>query len=210
MKTKYEDTESLPVFEIICNEDDSTGIRLLSIVDSPAIEMKGMFFSEAEIKEMSFTAQQDKQMIVGPAMIPNKKILRKDDDGSAYFVVFSADTIRMMVEKFNKANDNRRLNVDHSNTMVDGYIMQNWIVEDSYYDKSKHYGYSLPVGSWFVEVKIEDEEFWNSEVKDLGKFGFSVEGMMSQIPMEMSIDSIIDSLTEEELQDIMKIVNRKL
>lgn len=206
MKTKYEDTEALPVFEIICNEDDTTGIRLLSLVDMPAIETKGLFFSEQERREVQFTAQQDKQVIVGPAMIPNKKILRKDDDGSAYYVVFSPETIRMMVEKFNKQNDNRRLNVDHSSTMVDGYITQNWIVEDPYYDKSRHYGYSLPVGSWFVEVKIEDQEFWNSEVKDLGKYGFSVEGLMSEIPMQMSIDKIIDELNEDELMDIIKFI----
>ena len=140
-------------------------------------------------------------------MIPNRKILRKDNNGNPYYVLFTADTIRMMVEKFNSQNDNRRLNVDHSSTMVNGYIMQNWIVEDSYYDKSKHYGYSLPVGSWFVEVKIEDTNFWNNEVKELGKYGFSIEGLMGEIPMENSIinmESIIDALTEDELNALLK------
>lgn len=199
--------ENLPVFEIVCNADDTTGIRLLSLVSKPAIEMKGQFFSEAELKQIEFTAQEDKQMIVGPAMIPNRKILRKDNNGNPYYVLFTADTIRMMVEKFNSQNDNRRLNVDHSSTMVNGYIMQNWIVEDSYYDKSKHYGYSLPVGSWFVEVKIEDTNFWNNEVKELGKYGFSIEGLMGEIPMENSIinmESIIDALTEDELNALLK------
>jgi hypothetical protein len=52
-------------------------------------------------------------------------------------------------------------------------------------------------------VKIEDPEFWNQEVIDAGKFGFSVEGIMFQEIVKMnSIDIIIDSLTDQELLDL--------
>ena len=106
-----------------------------------------------------------------------------------------------MVDKFLKDNNNRALNIDHSNKMVPGFIQGAWIVEDPTYDKSRFYGFNLPVGSFFIEVKIEDKEFWLSEVKDEGRYGFSVEGLMSQKLMQMEsvivdapkyIDELID------------------
>lgn len=201
MKKIHKESE-YPVYEIYISDDDSTGIRFVSLVDDPAIQLKGMAFSD--IKSYDFKAQKDKQVIVGPAMIPNKKILRKDEDGNKYYVVFTKDTILQMVSKFNSAGTNRRINIDHSSEMVDGYIMENWIVEDEYYDKSRKYGFEVPVGTWMVSVKIENEKFWNEQVKEGGKYGFSIEGIMGQKPMsysmkEFDFNDLIDSLSDKEI-----------
>jgi len=205
MKKKYNDAE-YPLFEIVVDDSENTGIRLLSIVDQPAIEMKGIAFSaEGATKGYEFQAQADKQIIVGPAMIPNMKILRKDDDGNKYYMIFKQDTIEKMVQKFNSSGNNRRINVDHSTKMVDAYIMENWLVADSYYDKSRMYGFDVPVGTWMVSVKIEDQDFWKNEVKDLGKFGFSVEGIMGKRPMKYSsVDELVDSLSDEDVITLME------
>ena len=152
-----------------------------------------------------FKSVKDQMKIVGPAMVPNKKIYRRDGDYE-YFVTFSQDTIKKLVEKFNKQNNNRSINVDHSNQMVNGYIEQNWIIEDPIYDKSKLYGYNLPKGSWFIEVKIEDKEFWMQEVKEGGKYSFSVEGMLSMKPQYMSAQNIIDDLSDDEVLSLAKEV----
>lgn len=213
MKKIYKDSE-LPVYEIYIDDEDSTGIRFVSLVDDPAIQLKGMFFSG--IKSYDFKAQKDKQIIVGPAMIPNKKILRKDEDGNKYYVVFTKDTILQMVSKFNSSGTNRRINIDHSKKMVNAYIMENWIVEDEYYDKSRKYGFEVPVGTWMVSIKVEDEKFWNDEVKEGGKYGFSIEGIMGQKPMsysmkEFDFNDLIDSLTDKEvLQMINDIEDEKI
>jgi hypothetical protein len=202
-KKKYKDAD-YPLFEIVVDDTNDTGIRLLSIVSDPAIEMLGVAFSEVGTsKSYEFKAQKDKQIIVGPALIPNKKIYREDLDGNPYYCLFTAETIMKLVQKFNSSGSNRRINVDHSNQMVDAYIMENWIVEDSYYDKSVKYGFDCPIGTWMVSIKIEDEKFWNTEVKELGKFGFSIEGIMGEKPMEYSktysINDYIDDLSEQEL-----------
>jgi len=213
MKKKFTDAE-YPMFEIVVDDSDTTGIRLLSIVDQPAIEMKGVAFSaEGATKGYEFQAQADKQIIVGPAMIPNMKILRKDSEGNKYFVVFKPDTIEKMVQKFNASGNNRRINVDHSTKMVQAYIMENWIVADTYYDKSRMYNFDVPIGTWMVSVKIEDQDFWKNEVKDLGKFGFSIEGVMAEKPMQYSTDvesathysveEMIDLLTDDELLELV-------
>ena len=207
MKKKFKDAE-YPLFEIVVDDTDNTGIRLLSIVEDPAIEMKGVAFdSNGSVKSYEFKAQEEKQIIVGPAMIPNKKILRKDEDNNPYYTMFSPDTIIKLVQKFNSSGSNRRINVDHSKQMVDAYMMENWIVEDEFYDKSRKYGFEVPVGTWMVSIKIEDKNFWKNEVKDLGKFGFSIEGIMGEKAMSynkvLTINDHIDNLTDDEIKDLM-------
>jgi hypothetical protein len=58
------------------------------------------------------------------------------------------------------------------------------------------YGFDLPVGTWFIEVKITDEEFWNKEVKENGKYGFSIEGLMG-----LSLSEILKKQTLESYND---------
>ena len=183
-KKKNQDLDTLPVFQITFEDDGEQGINLLSLVADPAIEIKGQYFNKAN--KFEFKAVEDKQIVVGPAMVPDMKILRIDGDYE-YYVFFSADTIMQMVDKFNKENNNKSINVDHSNRMVDAYIKANWIIEDPNMDKSKLYGYeNLPKNTWFVEVKIDDKDFWETEVKELGKYSFSIEGMMGTAPYQLA------------------------
>ena len=97
MKKKYNDAE-LPIYEIVVDDTDQTGIRLISIVDNPAIERKGVAFNEnGPVKEYKFKAQEDKQIIVGPAMIPNMKIKRKDEDGNYYYNIFKIEQLLLLI-----------------------------------------------------------------------------------------------------------------
>ena len=212
-KMLYED---LPVYEIVVNDDDNTGIRYISIVENPAIEISGYAFSAdttEEEKQMAFSVNTDEQVIAGPAMIPGKKIYR-NDNGMEYYVVFTPDTIKHIVQKFVRDNNNKSINVEHSNTMVQAYIQEHWMVADPVYDKSKAYGFDLPVGTWFVCVKIEDESFWNNEVKQLNKMGFSIEGILGQKLMYMAsqeeqftMDQVLETLTEEEIEYIFGVLD---
>ena len=204
-KLKKLDKDKLPVYEIVIDDNDNTGISLISLVDEPEIVMNGMLFSE-EKTMMSFKeVDEDKQEIVGPALIPNMKIYREDEKYGQYYVVFSKETIEKMVEKFNKYGSNRRINIDHSNQMVDGFIMEDWIVEDPVYDKSRKYGFEVPVGTYMIKVKIEDKDFWMSEVKENGKFGFSIEGLLGQQLVSLSKQEYEVSIDDLTLEDLLQI-----
>lgn len=174
--------EQYPLFEFIVDEENEESLSLISLVVDPAIEVKGFCFSDVEPeKEIQLFANAEKRIIAGPALIPNKKIKRKDENGNMYMGFFSKETIEKMVEIFNRNIKNKPsgvINDEHSNRMVDADIVGSWIIADSYYDKSKTYGFDLPVGSFFIEVKCNDKKFWNEQVKDGGKFGFSIEGLM--------------------------------
>lgn len=203
MKKIYSDAE-LPVFELLVDDTDETGMRLISLVDKPAIGVEGMAFSELNVEEYMFKNIEDKQIIVGPLLIPDIKIKRKDNDGNLYFGVMSRDTIMKMVEKFLKLNDNKLINIDHTSTICkSAYIQQNWFIEDSIYDKSRLYGYKLPVGTYFLVVKIDDKVEWDEYVKAGGLYSFSMEGFLGRY-MKFSYNDMIDGLSDEELEDIFR------
>ena len=186
VKSIYEE-EQFPTFEFVIDEQNINSLSRVSLVADPAIEVRGMFF-QAE-KEFQMFSNDEKQIVAGPAMIPNKKILRKDDAGNIYQGYFTKQTIKKMVEIFNKNIKNKPsgvINDEHTNRMVDAYVMGSWIVEDSFYDKSRYYGFDLPVGTWFLEVKVEDRDFWENSVKGENKYSFSIEGLMGIKPTEFA------------------------
>jgi hypothetical protein len=148
--------------------------------------------NEFDRQRKSFDLQfnEEKQIIAGPAIIPDFKIYRYDKDLGEYYVVFTKEVIEKMVEKFNQLSKQTPINLDHSETIAPAFIKGSWIIENSEFDKSRVYGFDLPEGTWFLEVKVTDPSFWNDEIKKNGKFGFSVEGLMG-----LSLSEMIKPLT---------------
>jgi hypothetical protein len=124
---------------------------------------------------------EEKRIIVGPAMVPDLKIFRKDSMGNPYYVFFSAETIKMIAEKYmrNKYIDNNDEN-HNGKAVKDVYVIESWIKENEQ-DKSSKYGYeSTPVGTWFVSMKIKNDQVWD-KIKNGGLNGFSVSGYFEEV-----------------------------
>ena len=164
-------------------------------------------WSEAKIKSIDkekmskqrFATDDEKRIVIGPAMIPDLKIFRKDSKGNPYYVYFSSDTIKMIAEKYmrNKYIDNNDEN-HNGKAVSDVYVVESWIKEDKE-DKSNKYGYSdLPVGTWFVSMKVRNDEVWK-KVKEGYLNGFSVSGYFEEVA----------SFCMEEmfLKQVVKILN---
>lgn len=124
---------------------------------------------------------EEKRVVLGPAMIPDLKIFRRDALGNPYYVFFSPETIRMIAEKYMKNKY-----IDNNDQMHDGkavkdvYVIESWIKEDEN-DKSSKYGYeSLPIGTWFVSMKVNNPDIW-SKVKEGMLKGFSVSGFFEEV-----------------------------
>ena len=126
----------------------------------------------------------EKRIVLGPAMVPDQKIFRKDAMGNPYYVFFSPETIRMIAEKYMKNQYTRNNDLMHDGKAVkDVYVIESWIKEDDQ-DKSVKYGYEdLPKGTWFVAMKIAKtpmgDKVWN-QVKEGKLNGFSVSGFFSE------------------------------
>ncbi len=198
------------IIELKVNEDDDTGVDIISFVEEPAIEVDFMYFSEK--KQERFKAiDTDKRIVVGAAMLPNEKIIRFDADDNPYFVYFSEETVRKCAELYFKRSKQTTTNVNHSKDVVSSgvTVMESWIVENPDMDKSKHLGYEdIPVGSWFVSYKVDNDELWE-KVKNGEVLGFSVEGLFTQEveqnDIEMEINNILDSdMSKEDKIDALK------
>jgi len=195
----------LPIYELMISEDmnDDAEVNFVALVDRPAVQRNWNAFKD----KVNFQIiSEDKKIISGLLMLADTPIFRSDAANGDYYVTFSKETIAKMVEKFNKYGSNRKINIDHSNMMVDAFIIEDWLTEDLIYDKSRKYGIEVPVGTYMIMVKIEDKEFWKNEVKGNGKFGFSIEGMLGQQLVSLSKEFTIDDLTEEDLLQIFSAI----
>jgi hypothetical protein len=163
-------------------------------------------WSEAKIKSIDknnmskqrFATDEEKRIVIGPAMIPDLRIFRRDPKGNPYYVYFSSDTIKMIAEKYmrNKYIDNND-EMHNGKAVSDVYVIESWIKEDEQ-DKSTKYGYSdLPVGTWFVSMKVKNDEVWK-KVKEGYLNGFSVSGYFEEVAAfcreEMFLQQVIEIL----------------
>lgn len=122
-------------------------------------------------------ASEDKQILVGPAMVPDINIPRLDDDGDTYYVKFSAETIKEIAMKWMKEARNGEINTDHEENEAGAYIFESWIVETEDDKANTLYGYNVPKGTWMLSVKVDDKETWR-RVKAGELRGFSIEGIL--------------------------------
>lgn len=180
----------LPVYELQFDENEGNHISAISIVETPAIAEN--FFAFSKQQPLYFT--EDKQMIIGPALIPNKKLFR-NQNGKKFFTFFSASTI-VHIKDWIIANGAVKSNLFHQSDENDNPILQDvylseiWIKE-GHQDKSSMYGYShLPVGTLFVAYKVKDADVWQL-IKEGRIKGFSIEGIFKVVPTNFEVNNIV-------------------
>ncbi len=138
------------------------------------IEKQSNFSNTSQFK---FGIDDEQMKVIGAMLIPDKLIMRIDENGDKYFVYFSKETVKAIADKAMKNKLIDVVNTEHNmDDQVDAYMTQSWIVENSEQDKSALYGMNLPVGTWAAEYKIEDEEVWG-DIKNGVYKGFSIEGV---------------------------------
>ena len=74
-----------------------------------------------------------------------------------------------------KGNQNRST-LEHQAELSGMSVVESWIVEDETHDKSRKYGLNMPVGTWMVSMKVNNDEVWKDYVKTGKVKGFSIEG----------------------------------
>jgi hypothetical protein len=134
-----------------------------------------------DMSKQYFATDSEKHIVLGPAMVPDQKIFRKDNQGNPYYVFFSSPTIAMIAQKYmkNKYTDNNDMMHD-GRAVDDVHVLESWIKESNN-DKSSDYGFeNLPVGTWFVSMKINNPDIWD-KVKDGTLNGFSVSGFFEEV-----------------------------
>jgi len=131
----------------------------------------------SEQKMGYYFASEDQQIVVGPAMIPDLEILRKDEKTKLpYYVKFSKEVIQKVAEKFMRETRNHDTNIQHEAKDDAGtYVMETWIVENEEDKANSLYNMDVPVGTWMVKMRVQDPETWK-KIKAGELKGFSIEG----------------------------------
>lgn len=168
----------MEIYELFLDENDTEfGIDAISVVEHPAIESNFVTLNKQGFIELA-EISKEKRLLIGAALIPDKPILRKNKKGEEFYIYFSKDTIRKSCELFAKQKYNDKATLEHAKPIDGMTVVESWIVEDKEKDKSAFYGLSLPVGTWCISMKAENDEVYNLAKEGKVK-GFSIEGFFA-------------------------------
>ena len=168
--------KKLPIFKLVIDPTDDTGVSFVALVDEPAIERAWMAFSNKHMTTFKADGAQ-KQMVSGPLMVADLPIYRHDPKMGDYYVMFDSPTIEQIALKFFRNGYQSNVNLQHEKKVQGVYMFESWIV-DNENGKGVPKGFDpLPNGSWFGTFKVENKEVWEKFIKEGIFTGFSVEGM---------------------------------
>jgi hypothetical protein len=182
-------------------EDNEDEVFAISLVESPAIESDFIFFDKEEV--MFAATDKEQQMLVGPILIPEKKILRVDGEGQPYHVYFTKETVKKIAQNYLMKKYTDKATLEHDMSIKGVHLVESWIKEGKL-DKSNSYGLNVPEGAWMGMFKITDPKIWQDYVKTGKVKGFSIEGLFTHNLIHASKEDIllkdIEDLTDAEAE----------
>jgi hypothetical protein len=147
------------------------------------------------------TINEEQRILLGAVLIPNQPIYR-NQDGHEFNIVFPAETIKQVQQNFSRQGYQNNSTIEHSGDNLDDVtFVETWIKEDEVHDKSVHYGFNEPVGTWFAAMKVNNEDIWNNYVKTGKVKGFSIDGVfdMERVNLKseyMNINEIVNAIKD--------------
>lgn len=173
-----------PIYEALVTSEDA-GMLRISLVDLPAVESNFLAFAkeDGEPVRLYFVRDEERRIVRGVVMRADYPILRRRGDYE-YYIVFRADTIRVMAEKY--LAESRQNNVDemHNHNDVDDVQMVQYFIKDTAAGIAPAGFEDIADGSLFAEFHVLNDEVW-AKVKDGTYRGFSLEGAFELVPEEM-------------------------
>ena len=190
------------VYEVVFDENQDKGVYALSCVESPAMEDKWLALADHP-KEIQFsTINEEKRLLLGAALIPNKKIYRRDDDGE-YYITFSEKTIEQAAHSFIKNGFVNNSSENHDIKLEGVSVVQSWIVEDPEKDKSANYGKKYDKGTWVTMMRVDNDETWE-KAKNGTLNGFSIDGLFSMKELNFNSNKKEAIMDKKEFVDTLK------
>jgi hypothetical protein len=177
---------------------------LYSLVSAPAIEQDFVYFGKEKSNLTLAKVDEEKRMLISPALIPNKNIIRYDaNTDSEYYVWFSKETVRKASELYLKHNNHHKATYEHQDRVSGVLTIESWIKEGDM-DKSKLYGFDLPNGTWFVKMKIDNEELWQ-DIKSKKIKGLSIEGYFTNKFEQMQKKEFTTEEVRTALRELLSV-----
>jgi hypothetical protein len=169
--------EDLETIELIIDEEtDFSGIQAISVVERPAIEEDFIFLKSDKKNVILAEVDSERKILMGAALIPDKKIYRRDVNGKEYNIFFTKDTVVRASQLFLMNGKQNNSTLEHEVDIEGLSVVESWIIEDEVHDKSRKFGLDMPLGTWMVSVKVNNDLIWDEFVKTKKVKGFSIEG----------------------------------
>jgi hypothetical protein len=191
----------MDTYVIRFNPNKNKGVYAISLVEDPAIEEYFVQMSkdyEVKLAEID----KEKRLFMTPVLIPDQKILRIDDNGNAFNIVFPKETIQLAQQEFQKRGFQNESTLEHDiNLKLEGVtFVESWIKEDDVHDKSVMKGFNQPIGTWFTIFRVDDDEVMAKieagEIK-----GVSIDGAFEleenvNLKTDMNLETILTAIKE--------------
>jgi hypothetical protein len=178
----------MKTYQISYDPEQNKGVYALSVVKSPAMESKFITLKDQQSKPLKLaTISEERRVLMGIALIPDKPIYRNDPEMGEYNIVFSKDTIEKAAYDFIRNGNSNNSTIEHELDLGSDAVsvVESWIIEDADADKSRKYGFDEPVGSWAVVMKVHDDAIW--AMAKAGEIeGFSIDGFFNLKEIKMS------------------------
>lgn len=197
-----------PVYMGMITDVNFDAIHTMSVVDEPAVEETFIYMNrihENDTVEFAVT-ENEKRMITGPALIPDKLIFRNDRKRGKHYLTMTSETIEQASQKFLKDFNQSSVSVDHLTRVQNMTIVESWIIEDPDNDKSAALGFKLPKGTWMISMKVDNDSVWEA-IKEGRLNGFSIEAMFTLVN-----DSIVDESKriDKEARTLLRSIKKLL
>ena len=177
------------------------GVYGISLVNDPAIEELFVQMSKEYVIELA-EIDKEKRLFMSPVLIPNQKILRVDENGNPFNIVFEADTIAMAQQAFQKNGFQNESTLEHDiNLKLDGVtFVESWIKKDEVHDQSLIKGFNQPIGTWFTIFRVDDDEVMakiqSGEIKGVSIDGaFEIEENVN-LKTDMNLETILTAIKD--------------
>lgn len=197
----------LPVYDALILDEES-GMFKISLVDDPAVMSNFQAFDNTRKMMMYSIDDEEKRIVKGVIMRADFPIYRRDSMGE-YYIMYKADTIRQMAEKYLAEGRQNNFNLMHGeDSDVEGVQMVQFFIKDSAKGIAPEGYGEIADGSLFGEFHVVNDEVWEA-IKEGTYKGFSLEGVFDLSPEQDKdeVQQIVDTL-DGKFNRIFKHLNQ--
>ena len=183
----------IPVYQAVIS-DEETGMFKISLVDDPAVMSNFQAFDATRKMQLYAIQDEEKRLVRGCIMRADFPIYRRDERMGEYYIIYKAEEIRKMAEKYLAESRQNDVNAMHQGEdLPDIYMVQYFIKGDGIqvdgFDECAD-------GSLFGEFHVVNDDVW-AEIKAGTYKGFSLEGVFDLVPEQ----------DRDEIQEIVDILD---
>lgn len=199
--------DNIPVYDAVLS-GDGTGMLRISLVDEPAVCSNFQHFKDDKPLQLYRIQDEDQRLVRGVVMRADFPIYRRDKEMGEYYIIYKADTIREMAEKYLLESRQNMVNLMHEDgSNVEGVQMVQYFLKDSAAGISPEGFDDIADGSLFAEFHVTNDEVWDA-VKDGTYKGFSLEGIFDLKPERdrSYVQEVVDAVAGQ-FAKLFKITN---